>query len=109
MKQLAIGGAFALALLTAAGAGMAQTTTTTTTTRSTTLSPDQRTVVQEYVVRERRPSVAVENYEVRTGTVLPPTVQFYSVPKVDNYRYTIVNNRQVIVDPATRQVIEVLN
>ncbi|BBK30449.1 uncharacterized protein DUF1236 [Stella humosa] len=109
MKKFALGGAVALAMLTAAGAGIAQTATTTTTTRTTTLSPDQRTVVQEYVVREKRPSVVVDNYEVRTGTALPPSVQFYTVPQMDNYRYTIVNNRQVIVDPTTRQVIEVLN
>ncbi|BBK38754.1 hypothetical protein STAQ_38320 [Allostella sp. ATCC 35155] len=109
MKRRLIGSAIATAILASAGAGMAQTVTTTTTTRSTTLAPEQRTVVQEYVVQQRRPSVTVENYEVRPGTVLPPTVQFYAVPQVDQYRYSVVNNRQVIVDPQTRQVIEILN
>jgi|JI10StandDraft_1071094.scaffolds.fasta_scaffold24179_5 hypothetical protein len=107
MKKFLIGSAIATALLASAGAGFAQTMTTTTTTR--TIAPEQRTIVQEYVVQQKRPSVTVENYEVRTGTVLPPTVQFYSVPQADQYRYTVVNNRQVIVDPTTRQVIEVLN
>lgn len=109
MRKFLIGGAVAAAILTSTGAGFAQTMTTTTTTRSTTLAPEQRTVVQEYVVQQRRPSVMIENYEVRPGTVLPPTVQFYAVPQVDQYRYTVVNNRQVIVDPSTRQVIEILN
>lgn len=107
MKKFLIGSAVATALLATAGAGVAQTMTTTTTTR--TIAPEQRTIVQEYVVQQKQPSVTVENYEVRTGTVLPPTVQFYSVPKVEQYRYSVVNNRQVIVDPTTRQVIEVLN
>ena len=109
MKKFLVGSAIATAMLATAGAGVAQTMTTTTTTRSTTLAPEQRTIVQEYVVQQQRPSVTVENYEVRTGTVLPPSVQFYSVPQVDQYRYSVVNNRQVIVDPQTRQVIEVLN
>lgn len=107
MTKLAIGGFLALGLLAATGPSMAQSTTTTTTVR--TLAPDQRTIVQEYVVREQRPSVMIENYEVRPGMVLPPTVQFYSVPQVDNYGYSVINNRQVVIDPITRQVIEVLN
>ena len=106
MTKLAIGGLLALGLLAATGPSMAQTTTTTTVR---TLAPEQRTIVQEYVVREKRPSVTIENYEVRPGVILPPTVQYYSVPQVDNYSYSIVNNRQVVVDPHTRQVIEVLN
>lgn len=104
MQKFAIGGAFALGLLAATGSAMAQTTTTTVTT----LRPEQRTVVQEYVYRERRPSVVMENYEVRPGVVLPPTVQVYPVPQANPYSYTIINGTPVVVEPSTRQVIEVL-
>ncbi|MCC7276113.1 MAG: DUF1236 domain-containing protein [Alphaproteobacteria bacterium] len=101
--------AVALSLLAATGAGIAQTTTTqTTTTRTTTLSPEERTTFREYVVREQRPSVIIDNIEVRPGTVLPPTVQFYTVPQVPTYQYGYVNNRYVVVEPQTRRVIEVI-
>jgi len=43
---------------------------------------------------------------VRVGAVLPPNVTFYEVPNM-RYRYTIVTDRRVIVDPVTRRIIEV--
>lgn len=105
MRYIALCGALALGMFGVAGAAVAQTTTTTVTT----LTPQNRTVIEEYVVHERRPSVTVQNYEVRRGTVLPPAVQVYQVPQVEQYRYSVVNNHRVVVDPTTRQVIEVLN
>jgi hypothetical protein len=107
MRHTILASALALSF-TVTGAAFAQTAVTSTTTKTVELSPEQRTVVQEYVVRDHRPSVAVQGFEVRTGAVLPPSVAFYDVPKVERYRYTIVNDRRVIVDPATRQVVEVI-
>jgi hypothetical protein len=100
--------ASALALTVFAGAALAQTATTTTTTRTVNLSPEQRTVVQKYVVQDTRPSIAVQGFEVRPGAVLPPSVAFYDVPNVERYRYTYVNNHRVLVDPSTRAVVEVI-
>jgi len=99
--------------LTVAFAGVAfaqdaTTSTTTTTTRTVELTPDQRTVFHDYVVKDTRPSVVVQGYEVRTGAVLPPTVTFYDVPNVERYRYAYINNHRVIVDPQTREVVEVI-
>lgn len=64
----------------------------------------------EYVVREKRPSVTVKE-DVRIGAVLPSTVTYYDVPTeyhVTKYRYAVVNNKTVLVDPGTRKVVEVL-
>ena len=109
MRHATIGAAAALLALVSAGALNAQTTTTeTTTTRTVTLTPDQRTVIRDYVVREQRPSVTIDNVEIRAGTVLPPTVQFYSVPQIETYKYGYVNNSYVVVDPTSRRVIEVI-
>lgn len=83
-------------------------TSTTTTTRTVEMTPDQRTVFHDYVVKDTRPSVAIQGYEVRTGAVLPPTVTFYEVPKVERYRYAYINDHRVIVDPTTREVVEVI-
>ena len=98
--------------LTVAFAGVAfaqeATTSTTTTTRTVELTPEQRTVVQKYVVTDNRPSIAVQGFDVRTGAILPPNVTFYDVPNVQRYRYSYVNNHRVIVDPQTREVVEVI-
>jgi len=100
--------ASALALTFLAGSALAQVATTTTTTRTVELSPEQRTVVQQYVVKDTHPSIAVQGFDVRAGAVLPPNVAFYEVPNVERYRYTYVNNHRVLVDPSTRAVVEVI-
>ncbi len=73
-------------------------------------APDQ-TRVREYVVKEHHPSVKVQE-DVRVGTVLPGTVTYYEIPnKVGvktTYRYAVVNDRTVLVDPATHKVIQVI-
>jgi hypothetical protein len=76
------------------------------------LGIDDRPRFREYVVRERRPSY-VYREEVRVGTVLPATgVTYYEVPaeyRATGYRYTIVNDRPVIVEPRTRRVVEIID
>jgi hypothetical protein len=109
MKRIIMASTLALTVAFA-GAAFAQeaTTSTTTTTRTVELTPDQRTVFHDYVVKDTRPSFAVQGFEVRTGAVLPPNVTFYDVPNVQRYRYSYVNNHRVIVDPQTREVVEVI-
>ncbi|MDE1567841.1 DUF1236 domain-containing protein [Aquabacter sediminis] len=63
--------------------------------------------VRTYVLEESRPSYRVER-EVVVGEPLPPDVQVYAVPKYDKYRYTVVNDQRVIVDPETRKVIQIV-
>jgi hypothetical protein len=77
------------------------------------LGVDDRPRFREYVVRERRPSYTVRE-EVRVGTVLPPSgVTYYEVPAEyhvrQGYRYTVVNERPVIVEPRTRRIVEVID
>ena len=49
---------------------------------------------------------------LRAGVVLPQTYTYYAVPEryhlAPTYRYTYVNRTPVIVDPATRRVVEVV-
>src|ERR1700712_5268939 len=70
------------------------------------LGVDDRPRFREYVVRERRPSY-VYREQVRVGAVLPEAgVTYYDVPEEyhvrGGYRYTIVNDRPVLVDPRSR-------
>lgn len=49
---------------------------------------------------------------VRVGTILPAEgVEYYDVPSdygVSEYRYTIINEEPVIVEPRTRRIIQVI-
>ncbi|OYY25677.1 MAG: hypothetical protein B7X99_15885 [Rhizobiales bacterium 17-65-6] len=63
--------------------------------------------VRSYVIQENRPSVRYQ-HEVVVGEPLPPSVQVYAVPNHDEYAYTVVNDRRVIVDRGSRKVIQVV-
>lgn len=75
------------------------------------LSDDTRPKFREYVVREKRPSYAYRE-DLRVGAELPTSgVEYYDVPAeygVKNYRYTVVNNRTVLVDPRTHRVVQIV-
>jgi hypothetical protein len=76
------------------------------------LGVDDRPRFREYVVREHRPSY-VYREEVRVGAVLPETgVTYYEVPAeyhAPGYRYTVVNNRPVLVEPRSRRIGEIID
>lgn len=67
---------------------------------------------REYVVEQRVPSYTYRD-EVRVGTVLPQRgVVYRDVPSEfgvrKGYRYTVVNDQPVLVEPRTRRVIQVI-
>jgi hypothetical protein len=76
------------------------------------LGADTRPRFREYVVREHHASF---NYsgDVRVGVVLPPDqIEYYEVPTeygVEGYRYTIIDNHTVLVEPRTRRIVEVID
>jgi hypothetical protein len=55
-----------------------------------------------------RPSV-VYDQPVVVGEALPETMTVYPVPQYRQYEYAIVNNHHVIVDPATRRIVRVID
>ena len=68
--------------------------------------PRFRTYVSDHV-----PSYRYDR-EVTVGADLPPSgVTYYEVPKeygVTKYRYTVVNDRTVLVDPGTHLFVQVI-
>jgi Protein of unknown function (DUF1236) len=54
------------------------------------------------------PSVVVRE-RVVVGEPLPPTVELRPVPNYTEYRYAVVNDRRVIVEPRTRRVIKIID
>ena len=115
-------GAIAAALLAGAGAASAQTTIitrepvqtqTVVTTEPLQLTPVQRRTIYRTVVQEPVAVAPPPDVEYRIGARVPDSVRLYSlpesvaveVPAVKAYRYMVVNDRVVLVDPATSQVV----
>lgn len=109
------------ALVAGASAANAQTTVITrepvetrtiVTTEPLALTPVQRQTIYRTIVRERvRPARA--RVEYRIGTRIPPSTRLYEVPQevavevpaIEDYKYMVVNNRVLLVDPATSEVV----
>ena len=75
------------------------------------IADDARPRFRSYVAGERRPSYAYRE-DLRVGAVLPSSgVTYYDVPadyNVKNYRYTVVNDRTVLVDPSSHRVVQII-
>jgi hypothetical protein len=75
------------------------------------LGVDQRPRFRTYAVEQHRPSYRYRD-EVRVGAVLPEEgVTYYDVPPeygAREYRYTVVNDRTVLVDPRTHRIVEIV-
>jgi hypothetical protein len=93
---------------------------TVVTTEPLELTPVQRHTVYRTIVRERvtpavreRVTPARPTMEYRVGTRVPGDVQLYSVPQevavevpsIRQYKYMVVNDRVVLIDPATSEVV----
>jgi hypothetical protein len=76
------------------------------------LGVDDRPRFREYVVRRHHHSYHYRD-RVHVGVILPEAgVEYYDVPPeyhVRNYRYTVVNDHAVLVDPRTHRIVEVID
>jgi len=100
MKKHVLGGIVAATALFPALAA-AQTTVIETTREA---PPDE---VVTYVQREHIPSVRVQE-DVVVGYTLPESVELRTIPRHEQYRYAVINDRRVIVEPRTRKIIRVV-
>lgn len=117
--------AVAAALLAGVGSASAQTTVITTepaprtvvTTQPLELTPVQRQTIYRTIVREPVEVAPPPTIEYRVGTRIPAETRLYAVPQdvavevpaVRRYKYMRVNNRVVLVDPATSEVVADFN
>jgi len=114
--------AIAAALIAGATTANAQTavitrepvqTQTIVTEQPLQLTPVQRRTIYRTIVRERVVQ-AQPTIEYRVGMRVPPTAQVYTVPEavavevpaIKTYKVMMVNNRVVLVDPATSEVVD---
>jgi uncharacterized protein YcfJ len=75
------------------------------------IADQQQPEFRTYVTTQKAPSYTYKE-EVRVGAVLPESgVTYYEVPaqyKVKGYKYTVVNNTPVLVEPSSRKIIQVI-
>ncbi len=76
------------------------------------IAEDARPRFRTYVTGQKHSSYRYQN-EIRVGADLPSSgVTYYEVPReygVTKYRYTVVNDRTVLVDPSTHRIVEVID
>ncbi|WP_424631987.1 DUF1236 domain-containing protein [Bradyrhizobium sp. SYSU BS000235] len=76
------------------------------------IADDTRPRFHSYVVERHHPSYHYSG-DVRVGAELPTAgVTYYEVPReygATQYRYTVVNDRTVLVDPRSHRVIQVID
>jgi hypothetical protein len=79
--------------------------------RNPMISNELRPRFREYVVREARPSFSYSGQLV-VGAELPSAgVGYYEIPAeygVRDYRYAIVNDRAVLVDPGSHRIVQII-
>jgi hypothetical protein len=75
------------------------------------LGVEERPRFREYVIREHHPSFWYRG-DVRVGELLPGGATLYAVPRDyrvrPGYRYAIVNDHAVIVEPRSRRIVEII-
>jgi hypothetical protein len=109
MKKLLL----AALLASFSGVALAQMSgSTTTTTTTTSFQPAWRSEIKEYVTKEKVTRVPPPaGYTVAVGAPVPPTVELRSFPTsapYAKYRYSVIGDQTVVVDPADRKVVEVI-
>jgi hypothetical protein len=93
----------AAGLLLAFGTGIAVADTVV-------IQPEQETVIREYVQKKPIASIDLPGVELNIGSTVPDTVELHAVDVPDvQYRYVVVGGRTVLVDPATRKVVHIMN
>ena len=106
MKRVVIAGAAAIAVLASSQILSAQTAVIE-------IAPPQRTMIKEYVVKEKVKPLTLKE-RVTVGVTLPADVELVSVPEtwgpsVTKYRYVYWDNRVVLVEPSSRRVVHIID
>ena len=76
------------------------------------VAPDDRTRIKEYVVKQHVAPVTIKE-RIAIGARLPADVELRSVPSdwgpsVAKYRYVYSDDRVYLVEPSSREVVQVI-
>ncbi|MGO4623596.1 DUF1236 domain-containing protein [Ensifer sp. 2YAB10] len=74
------------------------------------VTPEQETVVREYVKKKPNSSINLPGVELNVGSAIPETVELHTIEAPDmQYRYVVIDKRTVLVDPGTRKIVRVID
>lgn len=87
------------------------------TTQDGTLTPEQKAEIARAVRQSDRKVVVPQGLSAQIGGELPAALELYMlpdlalarIPAAKLYKYTVVNNRVVLVDPTTMRVVDILS
>jgi len=77
------------------------------------IAPEQRTVIRDYVVKEKIRPHKLQS-RVTVGATLPADVELAPVPQAwgptfSSYRYVYTGDDVILVDPSSRRVVQVID
>lgn len=104
MKRLVLAAMSAL-FIAGAGAVGAQTVI---------ITEEQQPMVRDYIIqRQVAPAEIPSDFELSVGATVPDAIELHplDMPEIQTqtqYRYVVVDNRTLIVDPQTRQVVQII-
>jgi hypothetical protein len=99
--KLNLASAIAGLLLAASASAIAQTVV---------IQPEQETVIREYAKKKPIASINLPGVEVNIGSRVPDDVELHALDVPDvKYRYVVVEDRTVLVDPDTREIVHVID
>lgn len=107
MKRSLVGSSVGAALLLTASFALAQTTIE--------ITPEEERTFYTTVTKEKIAKAPPAGLSISVGAEIPRDVELYEVPasvqvaSVKRYRYTVVNDRVVLVDPTSRKVVRVIS
>ena len=107
MKTVLIPAVAGLAMIAGIGVAAADEIIVTQPQQQVVITPEQRTVVREYVHKHPLASINLLGVELNVGSTLPDTVELREVPDVQ-YRYAVVGDHTVLVDPSTHRIVDVI-
>jgi hypothetical protein len=84
--------------------------------RNVTLSSEQKTRVHEVIIKDRSARVDRVDFQIRVGVRVPRTVHVFDVPEqvvtivpqYRGFRYVIVRDELLIIDPDTLEIVAVV-
>lgn len=109
MKRLVLA---SLAAIAVSAPALAQTTGVAPPGATIVVEPAQRAKIKEYIV-ERKPRPITLKERVVVGMALPSDVELAAVPtdwgpELTRYRYVYYDDHVVLVEPASRKVVQII-
>ena len=80
------------------------------------LSAAQKAAIYKAVSKDKSKSAAPTNFQASIGAKVPASIELHALPAeavataqaASSYRYTMVNNQVVLIDPLNMEVVDII-